>query len=180
VSPQRTGGGYRHYSPADVERLRFVLRQQRDHYRPLTVIAERLSALDTGEEREGVAPVAVAGEVPAWLDARALAAAGGVSAETVAALATAGIIAEGIPGKFGRKEIAVVRAAGEYLERGGDIRALRGLRNAAVREAGAIIAGVAPLTAKGASEEASEESENRAAASAGAFSELLRRALARD
>jgi DNA-binding transcriptional MerR regulator len=180
VSPQRTGGGYRHYSPADVERLRFVLRQQRDHYRPLTVIAERLAALDSGEEREGVTPVAVTGEIPAWLDARALSAAAGVSAGTVATLATEGIITEGLAGKFARKEVAVVRAAGEYLEGGGDIRTLRGLRNAAMREASAILAAVAPLSAKGAGEEASEESDNRAATSAGAFTELLRRALARD
>ncbi len=35
VVPQRTGSGYRQYSPADIERLRFVLREQRDHFRPL-------------------------------------------------------------------------------------------------------------------------------------------------
>src|SRR5699024_1877987 len=38
VEPRRTAGGYRQYSPADVERLRFVLRGQRDRYLPLKVI----------------------------------------------------------------------------------------------------------------------------------------------
>jgi len=38
VEPVRTAGGYRQYSPADLERLRFVLRQQRDRYLPLRVI----------------------------------------------------------------------------------------------------------------------------------------------
>ena len=48
----RTAAGYRQYSPADIERLRFVLRQQRDRYMPLKVIGERLAALDAGEEDE--------------------------------------------------------------------------------------------------------------------------------
>lgn len=52
VEPVRTPSGYRQYSPADVERLRFVLRQQRDRYMPLKVIGERLAALDAGEEGE--------------------------------------------------------------------------------------------------------------------------------
>ena len=52
VEPVRTAAGYRQYSPADIERLRFVLRQQRDRYMPLKVIGERLAALDAGEEDE--------------------------------------------------------------------------------------------------------------------------------
>ena len=41
VEPVRTAAGYRQYSPADIERLRFVLRQQRDRYMPLKVIGYR-------------------------------------------------------------------------------------------------------------------------------------------
>src|SRR4051794_28328696 len=52
VEPVRTAAGYRQYSPADIERLRFVLRQQRDRYMPLKVIGDRLAALDAGEEDE--------------------------------------------------------------------------------------------------------------------------------
>ena len=50
VEPQRTNSGYRKYSHADVQRLRFVLAQQRDQYLPLRVIKEQLDALDRGLE----------------------------------------------------------------------------------------------------------------------------------
>ncbi len=50
VEPQRTSSGYRKYSHADVQRLRFVLVQQRDQYLPLRVIKEQLDALDRGLE----------------------------------------------------------------------------------------------------------------------------------
>jgi hypothetical protein len=50
VEPQRTSSGYRKYSHADVQRLSFVLSQQRDQYLPLRVIKEQLDALDRGLE----------------------------------------------------------------------------------------------------------------------------------
>ncbi|MCB0900767.1 MAG: MerR family transcriptional regulator [Candidatus Nanopelagicales bacterium] len=48
VSPLRTPSGYRKYTPAHVERIRYVLTMQRDHYLPLKVIADHLDALDRG------------------------------------------------------------------------------------------------------------------------------------
>ena len=48
VEPQRTPSGYRKFTLADAERLRYVLRMQRDHYLPLKVIREHLDALDRG------------------------------------------------------------------------------------------------------------------------------------
>jgi len=49
VRPGRTASGYRQFSAADVERLRYVLAAQRDHYLPLKVIKEQLDAADRGE-----------------------------------------------------------------------------------------------------------------------------------
>jgi DNA-binding transcriptional MerR regulator len=46
IDPERTPSGYRKFYPADVERLRFILRQQRDHFLPLKVIKERLDEID--------------------------------------------------------------------------------------------------------------------------------------
>jgi DNA-binding transcriptional MerR regulator len=43
VSPRRTPGGYRLYSQADVDRLRTILRLQRDEFLPLRVIRQELS-----------------------------------------------------------------------------------------------------------------------------------------
>jgi DNA-binding transcriptional MerR regulator len=45
VRPARTASGYRQFSAADVERLRFVLSAQRDRYLPLKVIREQLDAV---------------------------------------------------------------------------------------------------------------------------------------
>ena len=49
IYPDRTESGYRIFSDDDVERLRFILTAQRDHYLPLKVIREQLDRLDAGE-----------------------------------------------------------------------------------------------------------------------------------
>jgi DNA-binding transcriptional MerR regulator len=46
IDPERTPSGYRKFYPGDVERLRFILRQQREHFLPLKVIKERLDEID--------------------------------------------------------------------------------------------------------------------------------------
>src|SRR6478735_4324620 len=50
VTPHRTPSGYRQFSTADVERLRYVLAAQRDQYLPLRVIKDQLDAIDRGLE----------------------------------------------------------------------------------------------------------------------------------
>src|SRR5580698_6723918 len=49
VNPERSPSGYRKFFEADVERLRWVLRQQREHFLPLKVIRDRLADGDLGE-----------------------------------------------------------------------------------------------------------------------------------
>jgi DNA-binding transcriptional MerR regulator len=51
LSPHRTQGGYRLYSPADVSRLRTILRLQRDEFLPLRVIRQELASGRGGEEQ---------------------------------------------------------------------------------------------------------------------------------
>jgi DNA-binding transcriptional MerR regulator len=48
ISPDRTESGYRKFTPGDVDRLRYVLRAQRDRYLPLKVIKDELSRIDAG------------------------------------------------------------------------------------------------------------------------------------
>jgi DNA-binding transcriptional MerR regulator len=43
VNPERSASGYRKFYDHDVERLRWVLRQQREHFLPLKVIRDRLA-----------------------------------------------------------------------------------------------------------------------------------------
>ena len=49
VDPERTPSGYRKFYEPDIERLRWVLRQQRDAFLPLKVIKGRLD--ENGEPR---------------------------------------------------------------------------------------------------------------------------------
>ncbi|MFT4298135.1 MAG: MerR family transcriptional regulator [Aeromicrobium sp.] len=48
LEPERTPSGYRKFSFDDVERLRFILRQQRDAFWPLSHIRQVLDDMDNG------------------------------------------------------------------------------------------------------------------------------------
>ena len=52
LDPERTPSGYRKFYDTDVERLRWILRQQREHYLPLKVIKGRLGSGGGDEEGE--------------------------------------------------------------------------------------------------------------------------------
>ncbi len=58
VTPQRSPSGYRKFYDEDIERVRYILVQQREHFLPLKVIRDRLNgeeSVDGGEtsQREG-------------------------------------------------------------------------------------------------------------------------------
>jgi DNA-binding transcriptional MerR regulator len=46
IDPERTPSGYRKFSDRDLDRLRWILLQQRDHFLPLRVIKDRLDSSD--------------------------------------------------------------------------------------------------------------------------------------
>ncbi|MDR0960016.1 MAG: MerR family transcriptional regulator [Propionibacteriaceae bacterium] len=48
IKPMRTKSGYRLFTHDDIERLRYIIVAQRDHYLPLKVIKENLDLLDQG------------------------------------------------------------------------------------------------------------------------------------
>ena len=55
--PERTPSGYRKFHDDDIDRLRWILTQQRDHFLPLKVIKERIENGDLGSgPPEGVLP----------------------------------------------------------------------------------------------------------------------------
>jgi DNA-binding transcriptional MerR regulator len=54
IDPERTPSGYRKFYPADTERLRWILREQRENFLPLKVIKDRL---DSGEPLEDSEPI---------------------------------------------------------------------------------------------------------------------------
>lgn len=66
LDPERTPSGYRKFYDTDVERLQWILRQQREHFLPLKVIKGRLrggATPEAAEEPVEAAPAAV--EAPA-------------------------------------------------------------------------------------------------------------------
>jgi DNA-binding transcriptional MerR regulator len=61
VNPERTPSGYRKFYEHDVERLRWVLRQQREHFLPLKVIKDRLDDDPEGSDPTGSLAAATPG-----------------------------------------------------------------------------------------------------------------------
>lgn len=134
VSPQRTASGYRQYSASDVERLRFVLREQRDFYRPLSVIHDALAALDAGAMRRAITPRDAEHERAAFVSAKALAALAGVDEALVDDLHAEGMLAPSVPGGFDRRLATYVASVDAYLAAGGALKEAKLLRHAAQRE----------------------------------------------
>jgi len=85
VNPERSPSGYRKFFDHDVERLRWVLRQQREHFLPLKVIRDRLADGDLGDEVE----VEVEVEQPNGKEAQAVAAGSGAAVEALERPSTA-------------------------------------------------------------------------------------------
>lgn len=68
IVPERTASGYRKFYDDDVERLRYILTEQKDKFLPLRVIKDRLDTPPTGTERpepRGIKNVLSASEVAA-------------------------------------------------------------------------------------------------------------------
>ena len=147
ISPARTESGYRKFSPSDLERLRFVLTMQRDHYLPLKVIRGYLDELDAGRQPDlpgsgsPVAPsmlsggrrfnreelIREAGATPQLLN-------DAVSSSLILAADT-----------FGDDALLVLRALVELQRSGIEPRHLRGFRSAAERELGLIESALIPV-----------------------------------
>lgn len=142
ISPHRVGNGYRQYSQADVERLRFALTAQRDEYLPISVIRERLAELDvTGASAVPVARVVAADgrlldDGPTDLDG--LLERTGVGEEELNELISIGLVAADAHGRFDGRAVQTVALALEVHALGIPLRNLRMLRASAEREADVI------------------------------------------
>ena len=146
IQPLRSSSGYRRFSVADIERLRFILTAQRDEYLPLRVIKERLDALDgttPGTGAEGASCAASA--VPAVAMTRSeLLAGAGAAEELLAELEEYGLIRRAR--SYGTQALSVLRSAVRLGEYGIQPRHLRVIKAAADREAALVEQAVAPLT----------------------------------
>lgn len=142
VSPARTATGYRKFSEADYERLRFCLATQRDSYVPIDDIVGMLAALDAGHEAQ-VAPtariVASQGELVApvradlTMSARELRDLTGISDEELTQLVSLGLLAPDLGGYFPRRALTIVHQALALERQGIPLRNLRYLMTYAKR-----------------------------------------------
>ena len=140
VTPRRTNGGYRLYGPRDVERLRTILRLQRDEFLPLKVIREELDSMRTGAvaaakqsrrmKRENLGK---GGEARRHGIAEVLSASG-ADAALVKSLDQYGLISG--TDHLDDNDLEIVKAAVELRAYGLEPRHLRTLKMAAEREAG--------------------------------------------
>jgi DNA-binding transcriptional MerR regulator len=182
IKPERTPAGYRKFSVDDVDRLRYILRMQRDHYLPLKVIGEHLDAIDRGlapPPIESVVPtvptVALAGDgLPSAesfaarsdmrLSRRELVKIADISSELLDQLEQFGLITprQGT-GHYDADALVIATTARELAGFGFEPRHLRAFKTAADREVGLVEQVVAPLqrgrdaSAKGRADDAISE-----------------------
>ncbi|MGH8970350.1 MAG: transcriptional regulator FtsR [Actinomycetes bacterium] len=167
VEPARTPSGYRKFSRNDVERLRYVLSAQRDHYLPLRVIKEHLDAIDrglvpAGTNEDGARPrvhhVVVAGDgapeagsfssdaADVRLSRSELAEGAGIDLALLDEIESHGLVSAR-PGSvhYDGDALVVARIVAEMSSYGLEPRHLRAFRTAAERETGLVEQVVAPL-----------------------------------
>jgi DNA-binding transcriptional MerR regulator len=145
ITPERTPGGYRKFTQADLGRVEIVLRLQRDHFLPLAVIREKLAEYDRGRmpaELRQVVP-SVAQPVALPLDEAQMVrvddapAALGVPVTFVRELAEYGLleVSKGDHGdEIGKIDVAIVHAAWDLRRFGVEPRHLRMYETFAERE----------------------------------------------
>jgi DNA-binding transcriptional MerR regulator len=145
LAPRRTPGRYRLYGDEDVERLRTILRLQRDEFLPLRVIRQELAAT-TGKVRRRRGRSAFAGEQDE-IDLGELCERAGVTAGFARELEEYGLIESRVEGgerRYPEGEADVASVCAKLARFGVEARHLRLFRTAADREMGLLSAIVAP------------------------------------
>jgi DNA-binding transcriptional MerR regulator len=157
LTPRRTPGGYRLYSQSDVERLRTILRLQRDEFLPLRVIRQELAAggditaaVGSADKRTGGGAVRRAILIDtsrAYLTLEEVIEETGAREELISELENFGIVQpEKRDGKtvYDETDREVIRAANELSRFGVAARNLRVFRSSADREANLLEALLGP------------------------------------
>lgn len=165
ISPERAPSGYRRYAESDIERLRYILHVQKNHYLPLKVIREHLDMMDRGQEPpplggpgQAAAPAVDGVEQAAALASqsrppkrairitrRELMELSGLSEPALAELEKHALV---VPRRgtiyYGRDALTVAVISRKLAAFGMDARHLRVVKQAAEREVGLIEQAIAP------------------------------------
>jgi len=139
LSPRRTRGGYRLYTPHDVQRLRTIVTLQRDEFLPLRVIRQELAS-PAARDRKRRRAAGLTGE-EAELDLQELCQRAGIDARLARELEEFGLLAPRTQAgerRYSELEADIAHACGRLAHYGIAPRHLRAFRTAADREAGLI------------------------------------------
>lgn len=156
IVPHRTASNQRLFSDADVERLRFILREQRDRYLPLTQIGELLRQLDSGEagaDHPGRMRAVDTDDLPrpkpgTRLTKREVSDLTGANLEEIEDFARLGIVEVDPRGRLTSHSVDIVRYALMLVDAGLDLRQVRAVKNSAGSHASSIRSTLAPQLAK--------------------------------
>jgi DNA-binding transcriptional MerR regulator len=147
LAPRRTPGRYRLYADDDVDRLRTILRLQRDEFLPLRIIRQELSSPRAKERvKRGRAALTGAYE-EAEIDLGELCERAGVTAAFARELEEYGLLESRVVAGdrvYAESEADVAAVCAKLARFGIDARHLRTFRTAADRETGLLSAIVAP------------------------------------
>jgi DNA-binding transcriptional MerR regulator len=164
LDPERTPSGYRKFYADDVERLRWILVQQREHFLPLKVIKTKLEEVQGDEraparteqaESAGVVHATTAGVdgadlglAGASLTVEELAGAAGISPEDIGELERFGLLVGRSVGPdvlYDEGALIIARLAAGFRRHGVEPRHLRMYKVTADREAGFLEQVVTPI-----------------------------------
>ncbi len=143
LAPRRTPGRYRLFAEDDVDRLRTILRLQRDEFLPLRVIRQELASTATSRRRRTGPGSAEDEEV----ELSELCERAAVTPALARQLEEYGLIEARIDGGerlYRQSEVDIAAACGKLARFGIDARHLRSFRSASDREVGLLAAIVAP------------------------------------
>ncbi|GAA1676874.1 MerR family transcriptional regulator [Citricoccus zhacaiensis] len=161
ITPRRTAAGYRKYTDADVDRLRFILALQRDQYLPLKVIKDYLDAVDRGEHPESLpggltlTPRSVSDQLAQELAGHTrpltraeLQGISGATTQLLDSLEQFGMVSPDENGRYSEHALKATRSAVVLAAHGLEPRHLRPFRAAADRELGLIERATASLATR--------------------------------
>ncbi|MFM2353894.1 MAG: hypothetical protein RLZZ608_1300 [Actinomycetota bacterium] len=147
LSPVRTDSGYRKFSAADVDRLRFILTMQRDHFLRLKVIRGYLDEIEAGRTpallASGTVPSSILVTERRYTRAELVREAG-ASPSLLTDAISASLL--GAAETYGDDAAQVLKALVELQRSGIEPRHLRGFRAAAERELGLIESALIPVS----------------------------------
>ena len=143
LAPRRTPGRYRLFGEEDVDRLRTILRLQRDEFLPLRVIRQELAATPTKARRRRTGLTGEEEEI----DLAELCERAGLTPARARELEDYGLLESRTDGGervYREGEVEIAAACAKLARFGIDARHLRSFRSAAEREVGLLETIVAP------------------------------------